>query len=188
MLEPKIDRNSPRERSPNDLRDHPKIEPKSKENRPKIGLRANRAKKTRFFRSRTRLGVDLGRLGALPDAPRRSFWRPGSRLGILRALPGRAGDAPGRSRDAPETPSRRPWAPRSVPRGSRDRFSIDFECPEASPGIDFRSIFLMIFDRFCGRAGQRKSTVLVTDAGTLQSKKLDRESDWHCRLIVLARR
>ena len=106
--EPKIARNLLRERSPNDLRDHPKIERKSSEHRPKIGLRANRAKKTRFFRSRTRLGVDLGRLGALPDAPRRSFWRPGSRLGIFRALPGRARDAPGRSRDAPETPSRRP--------------------------------------------------------------------------------
>ena len=154
------------------------MEQKPSENRPKIGLRANRAKKTRFFRSRTRLGVDLGRLGALPDAPRRSFWRPGSRLGILRALPGRAGDAPGRSRDAPETPSRRPWAPRSVPRGSRDRFSIDFECPKASPGIDFRSIFAMIFDRFCGRAGQRTaslSTVHLNDAHTLRSKKLDKE-------------
>ena len=153
-LEPKIGRNSLRERFPNDLRTHPKIKRNSGENRSKISLRANRAKKTQFFRSETRLGIDFGRLGALLGAPGRSFWRQRARLGTLQALPRSAGDAPRRSRDAPEMPSGRAWAPRFMPRGSRDRFVIDFGCPEASPAIDFRPIFAVIFDRFCKRAGQ----------------------------------
>ena len=129
--------------------------PKLMKNRSDDASRTRSAKKTRFFRSRTRLGGDSGRLGALPGAPGRPFWRPGAPLATLRALPRRAGDAPGRSQDAPETPSGRSWTPRGVRRGSRERFSLDFGCPEVSPGIDYRSIFAVIFDRFCERVGQR---------------------------------
>ena len=95
---------------------------KSTKNRSDDALRMSCTKKTRFFRSRTRLGVDFGRLGALPGAPGRHFWRPGAPLATLRALPERAGDAPGRSRDAPETPSGRSCTPRGLPRGSKQRF------------------------------------------------------------------
>ena len=136
MLEPKIDRSSPRERSPNALREHPKIDRKSGENRSKIGLRVNRAKTTRIFCSRTRLGVDFGRLGALPGAPGRPFWRPGAALATLRTLPRRAGDAPGRSRDTPETPSGRSRELQGVSRGFRDQFWFNSWCPGASPGSD----------------------------------------------------
>ena len=94
---------------------------KSSTNRSDDASRTSRAKKTRFFRSRARLGVNFGRLGALPDAPGRPCWRPGAPLETLRAFPGRAGDTPRRSRDAPETPSGRSWSTRGVPRGSRDQ-------------------------------------------------------------------
>ena len=87
---------------------------------------------TQSVRSRTRLGVDFGRLGVLPGGPGHSVWRPRPLLGTLRALPGRAEDAPRLSRDAPETPSGCSWAPRGVPRVSREQFWIDFGCP---PGI-----------------------------------------------------
>ena len=104
--------------------------------------RTHSAEKTRFFRFRTRLGVDFGLLGMLPGAPGRPFWRPGGPLATLRTLSRRAGDAPEtlprRSRDAFGTlldatgcPERVPgpifsrvWVPRGV---SRDRFSIDFQ-------------------------------------------------------------
>ena len=58
---------------------------KSSKNRSDDASRTSRAKKTRFFRSRTRLGVDFGRLGALPDAPGCPCWCPGAPLGTLRA-------------------------------------------------------------------------------------------------------
>ena len=119
-------------------------EQKLTNNRSDNASRTHSAEKTRFFRSRTRLGVDFCLLGVLPGAPGRLFWRPGAPLATLRTLPRRAGDAPGRSRDAPETPSGCSWTPRGVWRGSRDRFSLDFGCPEVSPGIDFRSIFTVI--------------------------------------------
>ena len=111
-LEPKIGRNSLRERFPNDLRTHPKIKRNSGENRSEIDLRANRAKKTQFFRSETRLGIDFGRLGALLGAPGRSFWRQRACLGILQALLRSAGDAPQERWGRPET----------LPRRSRDAF------------------------------------------------------------------
>ena len=95
-----------------DFREHLKLQRKSIGNRSKIGPRTSCAKKTRFLQSRTPLGVHFGRPAALPDACDRPFWRPGTALATLRALPGRAGDAPGRSRDAPETPSGRSRAPR----------------------------------------------------------------------------
>ena len=146
-------------------------------NRSDNASRTHSAKKTRFFRSRTRLGVDFGLLGMLPGAPGRPFWRPGAPLATLRTLPRRAGDAPGRSRAAPETPSERSWTPWGVRRGSRDRFSLDFGCPEVSLGIDSQSIFSMIFDRFCERVGQRTaklSTMRCSDKHTLRSKKARR--------------
>ena len=114
---------------------------KSTKNRSDNASRTHSAEKTRFFRSRTRLGVDFGLLGMLPGAPGRPFWRPGGPLATLRTLSRRAGDAPEtlprRSRDAFGTlldatgcPERVPgpifsrfWVPRGV---SRDRFSIDF--------------------------------------------------------------
>ena len=74
---------------------------RSTKNRSDDASRTRRARKTRFFRSRTRLGVDFGRLSALPSAPGRPFWRPGAPLATLRALPRRAGDAPGRSEMLP---------------------------------------------------------------------------------------
>ena len=95
---------------------------KSLKNRSDGASRTSHTKKHRFFRSRTRPGVDFGRLGALPDAPGRPFWRPAAPLGTLRALPGRAGDAPRCSQDAPESPPGCSWAPWGVPRGSQDRF------------------------------------------------------------------
>ena len=98
VLEPKIDRSSPRERSPNALREHPKIDRKSGENRPKIGLRVNRAKTTRFFCSRTRLGIDFGRRGALPGAPGRPFL---AFRGALGDPPGTPGGRRGRSGTLP---------------------------------------------------------------------------------------
>ena len=88
---------------------------KSTKNRSDNASRTHSAEKTRFFRSRTRLGVDFCLLGMLPGAPGRPFWRPGAPLATLRTLPRRAGDAPGRSRDAPETSSRRSWEPWGVP-------------------------------------------------------------------------
>ena len=140
-------------------------------------LRTRRARKTRFFRSWQRLGVDFNRLSALPSVPGRSFWRPGALSGTPWALPGHAGDAPRHSQDAPETPSGCSWTPRGVWRGSRDRFSLDFGYPEVSLGIDFRLIFTMIFDRFCERVGQRTaklSTVRCSDRHTLRSEKARR--------------
>ena len=134
-------------------------------------------KKMTFVCCRTRLGVDFGSLGVLPGAPGRPFWRPGAPLATLRTLPRRAGDAPGRPRDASETPSGRSWTPRGVWRGSRERFSLDFGCPEVSPGIDFRSIFMVIFDRCCEQVGQRTaklSTIRCSDRHTLRSKKARR--------------
>ena len=46
---------------------------KSTKNRSDDASRTRRARKTRFFRSRTRLGVDFGRPSALPSAPGRPF-------------------------------------------------------------------------------------------------------------------
>ena len=81
---------------------------KSAKNRFCDALRIRCTKKTRFFCSRIRLGVDFGCLGTLPGSPGRPFWRSGSPLATLRALPEGTGDAPGRSQDAPETSPRRP--------------------------------------------------------------------------------
>ena len=56
---------------------------------------------------------------------------------------------------------------------------IDFGCPGTSPGIDFRSISAMIFDRFCERAGQRTpylSTVRCTDRRMLATGIAGRSS------------
>ena len=117
---------------------------KSTKNRSDNASRTHSAEKTRFFRSRTRLGVDFGLLGMLPGAPGRPFWRPGGPLATLRTLSRRAGDAPRRSRDAPET----------LPRRLRDalrRHGVSGE----GPGTDFQSILGAprclpgsIFDRF----------------------------------------
>ena len=142
-LEPKIDRISPRERSPNDLREHPKIDRKSSKNRLKISLRANRAKTTRFFCSRTRLGIDFGRRGALPGALGRPFLAfrgalgdplgtPGGRRGRSGTLPRRSGEAFGTLLHVTGSPERiqaailsRFWLPQGV---SGDRSSVDFRC------------------------------------------------------------
>ena len=51
--------------------------------------------KTRCFHSWTRLGIDSGRLHALPDAPGRSFWCHGASLETLGLLPETPEDAPG---------------------------------------------------------------------------------------------
>ena len=56
-----------------------------------------------FFHSWTRLSIDSGCLGALPDAPRRSFWPRRTALQTLRVLPEHARDAPRRSKDTPGT-------------------------------------------------------------------------------------
>ena len=89
---------------------------KSMAHRSDDALRTRRARKTRFVRSRMRLGIDFGHLGALPVVPRHSFWRPGVSLATLRALPGCAGDASRRSRNAPGTPLGTSGHPGSVPR------------------------------------------------------------------------
>ena len=44
------------------------------------GLRVGCVKKSRFFRSQTRLGVNFGGSGAIPGALGRSFWHPGVSL------------------------------------------------------------------------------------------------------------
>ena len=82
-------------------------------------------------RSRAPFLASRGTLGDPPDAPAARRERSGT-------LP-----------RAPEMPSGRSWTPRGVRRRSRERFSLDLGCPEVSPGIDFRSIFTLIFDRFC---------------------------------------
>ena len=76
-----------------------------------------------------RLGVDSRRPGTLLGESGRSFLRPGSPLRTLRAMLGRVGDAPRHSRDAPETPSGRSWAPRSIPRGFRSYFKVILGAP-----------------------------------------------------------
>ena len=111
---------------------------KSSKNRSDDASRASRAKKTRFFRLRTRLGVDFRRLGPLRSVPGRLFGRPGPSLGTLLELAsgarrGRSRDAPRRLWDVPE----RHWASRvgpgtefrsnlRAPGMLRDRFWIDF--------------------------------------------------------------
>ena len=108
-----------------------------------------------------------GALSGVPGHP----WRPF----------GRSRGAPGTLRDAPET----------LPRRLRDVLGhhgvygegpgSDFQSilgpPEVSLGINFRSIFTVIFDRFCERVGQRTaklSTVRCSDRHTLRSKKARR--------------
>ena len=91
----------------------------SSKNRSDGPARPRRATKTRSFRSRRRISVEINCLGAPPDAPGHSekalvfhkgtFW---DSLGAPEALPGRIGDAPDRAwkllgrfglpRDAPE--------------------------------------------------------------------------------------
>ena len=97
---------------------------KSMARRSNDASRTRRARKARFFRSRMRFGVDLGRLGALPGVPGRSFWRPVVSLEALQALPRRAGDASRRSRDAPGTPL-----------GTSGRPENDFESILGSPNV-----------------------------------------------------
>ena len=77
--------------------------------------------------------------GALPDAP----GAPQARRGCPKTLPRR-------SRHARETPSGRFWAPRGVPRESRDQFSLDFGCSGTSPGTDFGLISCQFALRFSG--------------------------------------
>ena len=121
------------------------------ENRSDDASRASRAKKTRFFRLRTRLGVNFGRLGPLRSVPGRLFGRPGPSLGTLLELPGLAGDAPETLRDGSGTSLSATGRPEWVlgpilsrfwePQGcSRDRFWIDFR-------IDFRAEFCFQTDR-----------------------------------------
>ena len=113
--------------------------PKSTKHRSDDASRTRSAEKTRFSRSRTRLGVDFGRLGALPGAPGRPFWRPGAALATLRTLPRRAGDAPGRSSDGSGTP--------------RDRFftQIARSTGFASIWMPFSDVFRCLFDRSADR-------------------------------------
>ena len=85
---------------------------------------------TEFFLSRTRLGVDFGRLGTLPGAPGYPFWRPGSSLATLRAL-----------REAPETLRRRPRDALASHRVSREGPGSDFESILGAPGRLRRLIF-----------------------------------------------
>ena len=80
--------------------DKPEKRQKSTENRSERPARTSRANKTRFFRFRSRVGVDFHCLGALPDAA-------GHRKSVSFFLPGRFGglsgcswDAPGRSQGA----------------------------------------------------------------------------------------
>ena len=99
---------------------------KSTKNRSDGATRTSCVKKARFFRSRTRLGVDFVRLGALPDLPGRSFWRPGAPLGTLRALPGHAGDVPRCIQDAFGTLLGATGRPESIPGPFSTRFWMRF--------------------------------------------------------------
>ena len=112
---------------------------------------------SRVCRSRTRLCIDCGRLGVSPGAPGRSFWRCGSPLWTLRALPPRAAGVLRRSLGVPKTLIERPWATPGVSRGSRDRFCIDFACPGATPGSILDQFSRRLSHRFRERAGQRGS-------------------------------
>ena len=115
--------------------------PKSAQNRSDIASQTNCAETTRFFGSRMRLGVDFGRLGALPGGPGRSFWHAGPHLGTFWALPGHDWDAPRRSRGDPETPSRRSRELQGVSREFRDQFWFNSWRPGASPGSDLGLTF-----------------------------------------------
>ena len=88
-------------------------------------------------RSRALFLASWGVLGDPPDTP-------GARRGRSGTLPRHSRDALGTHLDAS-----------GCPKGYLERFCIDFGCPEASPGIDFRLISAMIFDSFCERVGQR---------------------------------
>ena len=118
--------------------------PKINENRRKIApttLRERTARKQiDFFRSWTRLAVDFGLLGALPDAPGRPFWRPEVPLDSLRTLPGRTEDAPRRSRDAIGMLLVATGRPERLPGPVMSRFWV----PRAAPGTDFASSFVSI--------------------------------------------
>ena len=96
--------------------------PRSTKNRSGDAWQPSRVNKTRFARSRTRLGIDFGRRSALPDAPASTFLRSGASVESLRAFKGRARDVPRHSRDVPESLPQRFWSPQGVPTGSRDRF------------------------------------------------------------------
>ena len=85
---------------------------------PKIEPFRRKIAQARCFPSQVRLSLDFRRLGALPDAPGRSFWCPGATSGTLWALLRRSRDAPRRSRDAPGTASGRSWVPMAFQAGS----------------------------------------------------------------------
>ena len=114
-------------------------------NRPDAASRTLRANKTCFVQPRTRLGADFGCLGTFRIAPGRPSRRPGTLLGTLRALPGRAGDLPRCSRDASWTLLGCSWAPRGVPGRSRERFWLGLGFPGSSLGTTFGSISVSIF-------------------------------------------
>ena len=97
---------------------------KSMAHRSDDASRTRRARKTRFFRSRVRLGIDFGHLGALPVVPGHSFWRPGVSLGTLWRLPGRAGETSRHSRDDTRTSLGTSGRPVRVARPILDRFWV----------------------------------------------------------------
>ena len=73
-------------------------------NRNAAAFRARHADRTRNFRLRRQLGSEVGRFGALPAAPGRLYWRPGTHraateesLGIDRSDPRALRGAPGTS-------------------------------------------------------------------------------------------
>ena len=144
-FEPKIERNSLRERSPNDSPAHPKIKRKSSKNRSGRASRASRAQHSdseAHFRCRRASKGSPRALPGVHGTPRRASW---ASLGIPGGAPGTPRGRPGTPRDTPEAPQGPPRAPRGSPGRPRDRFWVDFGCAGRGPGNDFGSIFASIF-------------------------------------------
>ena len=87
--------------------------------------RPSRATKTRFFRSRRRISVEINCLGALPGAPGHSEKAPVFHRDTFWDSPGAPGALPGRIEDAPD----RAW-----------ELLVRFGVPRDAPERDFGSI------------------------------------------------
>ena len=115
---------------------------KSSRNRSDRPARTSRAKKTRFFRSRWRIGVDFNCLGALPGAPGPPKSIFCFHKDIFEDSPG----TPGTARDTSKASLRRSRHALGDHRASQEGPGIDFDsildAPE-SPGIGFTPIFAL---------------------------------------------
>ena len=108
-------------------------------NRNAAAFRARRADKTRNFRFRRQLGSEVGRFGALPAAPGRLYWRPGTHRAAT-------GGAPGLRPGRPEGTARRSWDVSGAPWVAREGTEVDV----GRFRLDVASIFGKIFVAFRG--------------------------------------